>query len=174
MTERRLDTGRAPTPAGGRVRVQPSIPAESRGRKRGGGAAHLVPIAAACCSPCSSSVGAGGSLRSRPDPYRRHQRPDSSHRLDPHSHHRLRHRAEVVGLCVKRRGQEVEFVRCLGRSDDAVVVGVTPVLIDTVGGPRFGPHCPPATDEVVPAHLPSGETTLLCLGTKPGNGNTRT
>jgi hypothetical protein len=81
---------------------------------------------------------------------------------------------EVVGLCVKRRGQEVEFVRCLGRSDDAVVVGVTPVLIDTVGGPPFGWHCPPATDEVVPAQLPSGETTLLCLGTKPGNGNTRT
>ena len=45
------------------------------------------------------------------------------------------------------------------------------MLIDTVGAPPFGPYCPPATDAVVGAQLPSGKTTLLCLDTVPSYGN---
>ena len=92
---------------------------------------------------------------------------------------------EVVGWCLaspvsQQRGiVRGQFVRCGRRPRPGflfrgMVVGVTPMLIDTVGGPRFGWHCPPATDDVVRAQLPSGETTLLCLDTKPGAGNTRT
>jgi hypothetical protein len=89
----------------------------------------------------------------------------------------------VGGSCLTSpRGQTSgvvrgEFIRCglkprPGFRSRGQVVGVTPMLVDTVGGPRFGPYCPPETDDVVRAQLPSGETTLLCLDTKPGAGNT--
>lgn len=88
----------------------------------------------------------------------------------------------MVGLCLtspSNQAKEViqgEFIRCgleprPGFRSRGKIVGVTPMLIDTVGEPPFGPYCPPATDDVVRSMLPSGETTLLCLDTVPRYGN---
>jgi hypothetical protein len=92
-------------------------------------------------------------------------------------------RGDRVVSCSPRRNQQGivqgEFVRCgvkpgPGFGSPGEIVGVTPMLVDTVGqrpsGP-YGPYCPVATDEVVRAQLPSGETTLLCLDTVPSYGN---
>lgn len=89
---------------------------------------------------------------------------------------------EVVGSCLTSPSSQTkgvvrgEFIRCglkprPGFRSRGRVVGVTPMLIDTVGAPPFGPYCPPATDAVVGAQLPSGKTTLLCLNTVPRYGN---
>ena len=81
---------------------------------------------------------------------------------------------QAVGWCVEQRGQEVRFIRCVARPFRSYgkVVGVSPQPADLMGEPRFGPACPPETDDMVRWPLPS-ETPLLCLDTKPGDGNTR-
>jgi len=89
---------------------------------------------------------------------------------------------QAVGWCVEKRGQDVRFLRCAARPFGSYgkVVGASPVAADLMGEPPFGPACPLETDEVILAPLPPGPTTfppgptpLLCLDTKPGDGNTR-
>jgi hypothetical protein len=91
---------------------------------------------------------------------------------------------EVVGLCFvnRRREQGItqgEFVQCdvppgPGFGSPGEIVGVTTIRIDRAEDePPFGSDCPVATDGVVRARLPSGETTLLCLDTEPAYGNSR-
>jgi hypothetical protein len=84
---------------------------------------------------------------------------------------------QTVGSCVEQRGREVRLVRCSwpprpGFQSRGKVVGTSPQLVDVIGGePRFGPFCPPKTDDVVRSPFPSGDP-WLCLDTKLGNGNT--
>jgi hypothetical protein len=73
---------------------------------------------------------------------------------------------------------DAEYLRCglaprSGYRPRGRVVGATPMLVDTVGEPKFGPFCPPETDQWVRAKAPSGESVLLCLDSEPAYGNTR-
>jgi hypothetical protein len=90
---------------------------------------------------------------------------------------------KVVGLCLhadpataQRGPTDGKFLTCAHTSVAGLrfrgrVVGYTPLMMDNEGGPRFGPFCPAATDDVVRAHLPQGGEGLLCLDAKPGDGN---
>jgi hypothetical protein len=84
---------------------------------------------------------------------------------------------QAIGWCIQEKGADVEFTRCLKPGSGArlrgKVVGVSPQLIDTVGEPRFGPFCPPETDEMVRSPLPPGNTPWLCLDTQPSYSNIR-
>lgn len=81
---------------------------------------------------------------------------------------------QAVGWCVERHGREVEFRQCGLPYIRGRVVGVSPQLIDIMPSePRFGPYCPPETDDVARSPLAVGLSDLwLCLDTKPGDGNT--
>jgi hypothetical protein len=81
---------------------------------------------------------------------------------------------QAIGWCMQEKGADIQFTRCgpSGRLRGKVV-GVSPQLVDTVGEPRFGPFCPPETDDMARSPLPPGNTPWLCLDTQPGNGNVR-
>jgi hypothetical protein len=84
---------------------------------------------------------------------------------------------QTIGSCVEQRGREVRLVRCAGPPRPGFlsrgkVVGSTPQLIDVYPGElRFGPYCPPETDDTVPSPFLS-RNPRLCVDTKPGDGNT--
>ena len=89
---------------------------------------------------------------------------------------------QVFGSCLaspvsqKTRVTDAEYLKCgltpkAGYRSRGKVVGATPRLIDTMGEPKFGRYCPEETDDGVLARLPSRETALLCLDSKPGIGN---
>ena len=84
---------------------------------------------------------------------------------------------QTVGSCVEQRGREVRLVRCVGPPRPGFlsrgkVVGTSPQLIDVYPGERrFGPVCPPETDDMVRSPFLSGDP-WLCLDTRPGDGNT--
>jgi hypothetical protein len=78
---------------------------------------------------------------------------------------------QAVGWCTGRGGDEVKFIRCLPWQSGDRVVGSSPLLVDLVGEPPFGPFCPPETDEWVRAPFRSGNP-WLCLDTVPADGNT--
>jgi hypothetical protein len=82
---------------------------------------------------------------------------------------------EVVGLCfVNRRFVQCDVPPGPGFGSRGEIVGVTTMPVDRAEGePPFGSDCSVATDAVVSARLPSGETTLLCLDLVPAYGNSR-
>jgi hypothetical protein len=88
---------------------------------------------------------------------------------------------EVVGWCLASPvGQQKgivrgQFIRCGLRPRPGFlfrgrVVGVSFGVNDL---PPYDLGCPQMADDVVFAQLPSGKQALLCLDTKPGDGNTR-
>ncbi len=103
-------------------------------------------------------------------------RPPSPPRIE-----RLLPGEEVQGLCMTQgRAADTEFIPCnkkprpgfrlLGR-----VVAATSEPPDYYIGTSttVRSYCPLGTDQVVRSRVPSGQIGVLCLDTKPGEGNTR-